>query len=108
MGACLRSPPHGTFELGHVLARAHWGQGPVREAGRRLVAHVFETTAAERVYARIFAENERSRGAARSIGLRPEGILRSSVSFHGRRWDEAAYSVLRSEWPPSTPIGAGP
>lgn len=99
VGAFLRSRQHGTYELGYVLARAEWGKGLVPEAARLLIDHVFTHTDAQRVYAPIFAENEKSRRAALKMGLTFEGVLRQSLCFRGRRWDEAVYAALRSEWP---------
>ena len=89
--------PHGTMELGYVLRRSAWGNGFVPEAGRRLIRHAFETTDVARVFAPIFAQNEKSRRAAEKMGLELDGVLRSAVQYRGRRWDEAIYSVLRKD-----------
>jgi ribosomal-protein-alanine N-acetyltransferase len=97
LGVYLRSAQHRVMELGYILARPYWGRGILPEAARRLVEHAFATTDVERIYAPIFADNAKSRRAAEKIGLRLDGVLRSAVDFHGRRWDEAIYSVLRSE-----------
>jgi RimJ/RimL family protein N-acetyltransferase len=51
----------------------------------------------ERVFAPIFVENVKSRRAAEKIGLTLEGVLRSSLSLRGRRWDQSIYSILRSD-----------
>jgi ribosomal-protein-alanine N-acetyltransferase len=97
IGVHWQSRRHGVLELGYVLARAAWGQGYVPEAGRALVRFAFETTAAQRIYAPIFSANGKSRRAAEKIGLCFEGVLRSCLELRGQRWDEAIYSVLRSE-----------
>ncbi len=92
-----RPEEHQIMELGYVLARDRWGQGYVPEAARALLEHAFSTTPVERIYAPMFAENTRSRRAAEKMGLILEGVLRSSLVFHGRRWDESIYSILRSD-----------
>jgi ribosomal-protein-alanine N-acetyltransferase len=112
---CLRSDPataiggiglywqslgHAIMQLGYVLRASSWGQGFVPEAARRLIRHAVETTDVERIYAPIFAENAKSRRAAEKMGLRFEGVLRSSAVHRGRRWDEAIYAILRSEVAP--------
>ena len=95
---------HRVMDLGYVLDKEHWGRGYVPEAGRALIEYAFRTTPVERIFAPIFAENAKSRRAAEKMGLRFEGILRSSVEFHGVRHDEAIYAILRSERePPATP-----
>ncbi len=97
-GVYLDSAEHRTMYLGYILARSHWGQGLVPEAGHALIDHAFRTTDVERIWAPIFAENERSRRAAEKMGLKLDGVLRSALLFRGRRWDQAVYSILRPEW----------
>ncbi len=97
VGVYVRSERHRVMELGYVLSRAHWGRGLVPEAARLLIDHAFATCDVERIYAPIFSENARSRRAAEKIGLSLDGVLRSALDFHGRRWDEAIYSVLRAD-----------
>jgi ribosomal-protein-alanine N-acetyltransferase len=108
IGVYVRSRQHGTFELGYVLRRSVWGQGLAPEAARLLIDYTFAYTNAERIYAPIFAENEKSRRAAVKMGLTLDGVLRSSLCFHGRRWDEAVYSILRTEWTPKIVEGTAP
>lgn len=92
---------HRVMDFGFVLAKAHWGNGYVPEAGRALIEHAFRTTRVERIFAPIFAENAKSRRAAEKMGLRFEGILRSSVEYRGVRRDEAIYAILRSDLQPA-------
>ena len=89
---------YNTADLGYVLHRDHWGQGIVVEAARKLIDHVFSTTQVVRIQAPVFADNTRSRRAAEKLGLTLEGIHRSTRFLRGRRWDEAIYAVLKSEW----------
>jgi ribosomal-protein-alanine N-acetyltransferase len=81
-----RPREHQVLELGYILAQAHWGQGYVPEAGRALMRFAFETTNAARIFAPIFAPNDKS-------------IHRSALEYRGQRWDEAIYAVLRDELP---------
>jgi len=97
IGVHWRSRGHKVLELGYVLSRSHWGQGYMPEAGRELIAFAFRTTPVERIYAPIFGANAKSRRAAEKMGMTFEGVLRSALELRGQRWDEAIYSVLRSE-----------
>ncbi len=97
VGVHWRSREHAVMELGYVLARQHWGQGYLPEAGRALLAFAFQTTSVQRIYAPIFSVNAKSRRAAEKMGLKFEGVLRSCLELRGQRWDEAIYSILRSE-----------
>lgn len=97
MGVYWRSRAHGVMELGYVLDKAYWGRGYVPEAGRCLMRFAFETLEVHRIYAPVLSENEKSRRAALKMGMTLDGILRSSLMLRGRRWDEAVFSMLRSE-----------
>jgi cupin fold WbuC family metalloprotein len=98
LGVYPQPGAHRVMELGYILARPHWSRGLGLEAVRRLLDHAFETTDVERIVAPIFAENSRSRHMAEKAGLTLDGTMRSALAFRGRRWDEAIYSILRSEW----------
>jgi [ribosomal protein S5]-alanine N-acetyltransferase len=97
VGVTWHPRTHRVMELGYVLDKAHWGQGLVPEAARALIQFAFRTTPVERIYAPIFTGNAKSRRTAEKIGLRFEGVLRSSVEFRGVRRDEAIYAILRGE-----------
>jgi ribosomal-protein-alanine N-acetyltransferase len=105
MGLYWHSKPHRVMEIGYILSSRCWGRGYVPEAGRALIAHGFQTTPAERIFAPIFAPNQKSRRAAEKMGLSFEGILRSVSEHQGRRWDEAVYAVLRDEHASSARTG---
>lgn len=85
------------MELGYILRKDHWGNGFVVEAGRALMAHAFEATDVERIFAPVFAPNQKSRRAAEKMGMQLDGVLRSKKVMRGQRWDEAIYSMLRGE-----------
>ena len=59
IGVYWRPRDHQVMELGYILSRAHWGKGYVPEAARTLLAHAFETTAVERIFAPIFSASAR-------------------------------------------------
>jgi len=43
--------------------------------------------------------NEKSRGAARRLGFRFEGVFHNHMIFKGKNRDTAWYSILDNEWP---------
>ena len=98
LGLYVSSERERVMQLGYILSRSHWGRGLLPGAAQLLIDHAFATRDVERIYAPIFSENTRSRRAAEKIGLRLDGVLRSARAFHGRRWDEAIYAVLRTDW----------
>ena len=99
VGVFWRPREHRVMELGYVLAKQHWGNNYVPEAAAELIRYAFRTTRVHRIYAPIFADNAKSRRAAEKIGLKFEGVLRSSIEVRGERRDEAIYAILRGESP---------
>jgi len=98
LGAHWESQQNLTMEFGYSLAEPYWGCGLATEAVGRLVRHVFEEYALERLQARVFAGNGASGRVLDKLGFTREGVLRSSVLRRGRSWDVAMYSLLRGEW----------
>jgi RimJ/RimL family protein N-acetyltransferase len=93
-------PKHQTVQLGYT-----WYGEKFR--GTRLNKHckflllqlAFETLNAMRVEFRADANNERSIAAMKSIGCKPEGILRSNMPLtDGGRRDSIVLSILKDEW----------
>lgn len=70
-----------------TLAEESWGP-PTLTSQRMLLAsspRALRLQRHGRVYAPIFAENQRTRRAAEKVGLRFEGVLRSSLELRARR-----------------------
>lgn len=64
-----------------------------------LLAWVFESTPAARLWLDVFSDNERARRAYRRAGFTEDGVLRQAyVLPSGERVDRVLMSVLRSEW----------
>lgn len=100
IGACglyWDTQPRKVLQLGYVLQKRAWGRGYMPEAGKRLIRYGFESMGAMRIFAPVFVENAKSRRAAEKMGMRFEGVVRSAMPAHGRRWDEAYYSILPGE-----------
>lgn len=97
LGVYTHSPWQGVMELGYVLDKEHWGNGYVPEACRALIDFAFQRPDVQRVFAPIFSENAKSRRAAEKMGLRFEGVLRSSVEYRGVRRDQAFYALVRAD-----------
>ena len=94
-----RSVPR--VEIGHTqYGRRYWG-GVTNPATKLLMlTHAFEVWQCARVALRCDAENERSAGAIRRLGARPEGVLRHHRRRHdGSLGDTAYFSITADEWP---------
>jgi RimJ/RimL family protein N-acetyltransferase len=92
------SRPDGVMELGYALAEPYWGRGLIAEAGRAIIAYVFQNFAVERIQARVFDGNLSSGRVAAKMGMKHEGRLRSFLLVKGLRRDVDMYSILRTEF----------
>lgn len=63
------------FELGWLLARAHWGHGYAREAAAVALRHAFEVLQRERIISLIRPGNQRSIAVAEAIGETLHGSI---------------------------------
>lgn len=88
----------GIGEIGCWLEPAAEGRGLVTRAVRVLVDWAFGARGASRVEWRCRTDNERSVAVARRLGMRSDGVLRSSWVYAGQRYDKEVFSLLRDEW----------
>ncbi len=68
-------------EVGYLLGRDYWGHGYATEAALAVRDWAFSNLELERLIALIYAENSRSIGVARKLGMEPDG----EVEIFGRR-----------------------
>jgi RimJ/RimL family protein N-acetyltransferase len=89
------------YLIGEPEAR---GRGYGSEAVGRLVEHLFETTAVDRIGISCDVENLPSVRLAERLGFRREGTLGGALFHHGRWHDVAVYGLRRAERrPPARP-----
>lgn len=77
----LDPPGWPAFEVGWVLARAHWGQGYATEAAGRAMDHAFTRLGRDKVTSLIRPENHRSIRVAERLGE----MLAGEVQLLGAR-----------------------
>jgi [ribosomal protein S5]-alanine N-acetyltransferase len=87
-------------EVGYVLARAHWGQGLMREALAVLIGFAFNTLALNRIEAEVNPANTASLALLARLGFVQEGVLRERWVAKGQAYDVVAHGLLRREWKP--------
>jgi len=86
-------------EFGIVIGdKSVWDQGYGTEAVRLLLRHGFETLNLNRIFLRVFDDNQRAIRAYQKAGFTHEGTLRQAVYKNGQYHDLHVMSVLRSEW----------
>ena len=91
---------NGVIEIGHIwfspkLQRTAAGT----EALYLMLCLAMDDLGYRRMQWRCNSLNEKSRGAARRLGFRFEGIFYNHLIFKGKNRDTAWYSILDNEWP---------
>jgi len=89
---------HSKAEIGYVISNQYWNKGYMTEAASRLLRFGFEIMLLERIEARCFVENTASERVMQKCGMKPEGILRSSMYVKGAFRNFKLYSILRNEF----------
>lgn len=84
-------------ELGFGIARQHWGNGYIPEAGEALLQYGFATLGLRRVEAEIDPENIASAKTLERLGFTREGLLRQRWQVNGVISDSALYGLLASD-----------
>lgn len=100
IGTIEARPDGHSFELGFLIARAHWGQGYCTEAVRRVLEDCFSDPKIQRVQALCDTENIGSARAMEKAGMVHEGTMRK-VGIHPNRSSEPRdahiYAMIRSD-----------
>lgn len=84
--------------IGYWIGKPYRRQGIATEAARAVCGYAFSKLRAERVWATVLVGNPGSPKVLQHCGMGLEGVLRSHLVHRGRRFGEAHYAVLRSEW----------
>jgi len=86
-------------EVGIMIGdKTVWNQGYGTEVMTLLLRHGFGTLNLNRIYLRVYADNQRAIRAYEKAGFVHEGRLRQAVYKHGAYSDVLYMSVLREEW----------
>jgi len=87
------------LELGYVLARAHWGQGLMREALQAVCGQLFGALGVRRIEAEVNPANVASCRLLTRVGFTLEGTLRQRWVGNGVAYDTQVFGCLSQEWP---------
>lgn len=80
------------------MGRKHWNKGLATEAVRAVIDAAFSTHGdLNRVWARTDPDNVASQRVLEKVGMTKEGVLRLNRVYNGEAFDEAYFSLLRSE-----------
>lgn len=95
----------GVCEIGVWLAPHAEGRGLVTRAVRHMIDWAVKVRGISRVEWRTDTGNARSKAVARRLGMRLDGVLRSSFELNGARRDLEVWSMLAAEWRRTVPDG---
>jgi len=98
IGLRMKDEKNRTADLGYVLARTHWGQGYMAEAGRAVLDAAFRQVGLHRVWATCDPRNRASYRVMEKLGMRREAHFRKDVMEKGEWRDSYLYAILAEEW----------
>jgi RimJ/RimL family protein N-acetyltransferase len=100
IGFCIKNKDQGIADIGYWIAEEHWRKGLVYEACCELINFGFKNFKIRKIMVPVFAENIASRGVAKKLGAKEEGILRKQClcKSTGRTHDEIIHGLLKEEW----------
>lgn len=78
----------------------HRGRGYGTEAKMLLLDYAFNTLNLAKVNSGVLDFNRRSMAYSLKCGYRKEGVRRSEIFRHGKRWDEILLGVTKRDWLP--------
>jgi ribosomal-protein-alanine N-acetyltransferase len=91
-------PVFETAEWGFAMAAEFWGTGLFMDAGRQVLAFIFDTLGVHRLEARAAVRNGRGNGALQKLGAVQESVLRRSLLKNGEYVDQALWAILAEDW----------
>ena len=102
-GLHFLAPDNQQVEIGFTTAPAHQRHGYAFEAVGALIACLFDDMGKHRIVGSVDPRNAASIGLLEKLGMRREGLFRSSVNIRDRWEDDVVYAILREEWATSKP-----
>jgi RimJ/RimL family protein N-acetyltransferase len=91
-------------EIGYGLARAHWGQGIMREALTAVIDYAFGPLGLRRLEADTDPRNTASLRALEHLGFAREGLLRERWQVGDEISDSALLGLLARDWHARRPM----
>jgi RimJ/RimL family protein N-acetyltransferase len=85
-------------ELWYLLRPDVWGHGLATEAARQMLEFGFGELNLHRIWATCVPENTASLRVLEKLGMRREGLQKSSLKIHGVWVDCYVYAMLAEEW----------
>jgi len=84
--------------IGYCIGRPWWGKGIVAEAGKAVIAYLFDQVEANRISATHDANNPNSGRVMKKIGMQYEGTHRQGGKNNQGIVDEVVYAILKDDW----------
>lgn len=85
-------------EIGYWLGEPYIGQGIMTKAVEAMIAYGFETLQLNRIDLKAASTNDKSRGVAKRLGFKEEGVIREAEWMHDHYLDHVHYGLLKNEY----------
>ena len=98
------SKHNNSAELGYGIDVNYWGEGYCTELVNAVLDFAFTKTDLHRIWATPTVQNKASCKVLEKCGFKKEAILKDSAYYYGKYYNEAYYTILRSEYLKKTQI----
>ncbi|GEM03654.1 ribosomal-protein-L7/L12-serine acetyltransferase [Halolactibacillus miurensis] len=85
-------------EIGYWLGEAYIGQGVMTKAAKAIIQYGFNELGLNRMDLKAAVNNHKSRGIAKRLGFKEEGIIREAEWMHDGYLDHVHYGLLKSDY----------
>lgn len=86
-----------SVEVGYSLSRAHWNQGIMTEALKKVLDYSFDVLRLHRVEAQYETANPASGMVMQKVGMQYEGTMRGRLYNKGKYVDVSICAILRDD-----------
>lgn len=89
---------HKSAEIGYWLSEKYWNQGIVTEAVKAITEYGFTQLDLERIFAGVFAWNQKSARVLEKAGYTLEGKLNKSIFKDGKLINSLLYAKVKEDF----------
>ena len=78
--------------------KKHWGEGYAQEAILRILEVAFKKYGFNKIWLKVFEQNEKARHVYEKCGFKNEGVLSEKYSLKGNYFNLIKMSITKQEW----------
>lgn len=85
-------------EFGILIAKKFWGKGYATEAAQRSLEYGFQEMNLNKIYLKVFNDNQSAINLYKKLGFNEEGLLKEDIYKDGEFKNVKVMSLLKKDW----------